>query len=802
MALNKGFPASNLISPSIRIAERDLSFLTNTNVGGRAGLVGFASKGPINVPTLISSTSDLHTTFGWPHPDTGDPYLIYAAEQFLLAGTELYVVRVADTNQASADAATIASVEIPTAGGPVQIIGNIAVSSGFSFSEDNFFRWRLNGTLASKVLVVLADTNRPAPDTGLPYSMQDLVDNLNSQLVPGIDGILFDFDNKSPAGTPTSSSHVVVKSYFSYGPDALVELVSVTDSLYGPGSIVGLGTTMTPAILTGTSDQYPETSVPAPGTWDFSSFASGSLVLEIVTNGTNNILIDNVVQSVVLNSTVQTTTDIANTINDAISNGDIPGGFVASSAADFLRVSTTQFGRDARIFVKPTSSAAPYLGFTGGSAVGTSPTAVTGSGGTYAAGIVSGDPNSTGELCFTVQADSPGIDGNATQLVITNSTSDGTFTIDVYSYNQQVEIHGGLSKNPLNFRYLETYINQNSNYISIVDNTDNAALPAPSSEATPYSLEGGSDGLPSNPDDQDSLLIGSQIAMSGLMSLSDPEQIDIELIAIPGHASTDVALAIINLCENIRSDCFGIIEPPFGLSVTEIVQWQNGVHPLNDVRFDSSFAALYWPWVKIRDGFNRISVWVPPSGNVLATFAQNDTIAAPWFPAAGLNRGRVPGVLSVFTNPTLAERDQMYGSANAVNPIIEFVGQEGFYIWGNKTLQRAESALDRINVRRMMFYVEKQIGQAAKILLFEPHTASLRSAFVQIASGILDRVKSGDGLLDYIVQCDSILNTPDVIDRNELRAKIAIQPTRAVEFIFIEFTVTRTGSFTETTATF
>ncbi|MCI0560365.1 MAG: phage tail sheath subtilisin-like domain-containing protein, partial [Nitrososphaera sp.] len=295
---------------------------------------------------------------------------------------------------------------------------------------------------------------------------------------------------------------------------------------------------------------------------------------------------------------------------------------------------------------------------------------------------------------------------------------------------------------------------------------------------------------------------GSQIAMSGLMALSDPEQVDIDLIAVPGHASTNIAIAIIDLCQNIRGDCFGIIEPPFGLTVTEIVQWQNGVSPLNDVRFDSNFAALYWPWVKIRDGFNRIDVWVPPAGNVLATFAQSDTLAAPWFPAAGLNRGRVPGVLSVFTNPTLVERDEMYGSANAVNPIIEFVGQEGFFIWGNKTLQRAQSALDRINVRRMMLFVEKQIARAAKILLFEPHTPALRASFIQIAANILDIVKNGDGLIDYIVQCDEILNTADVIDRNELRARIAIQPTRAVEFIFIEFTVNRTGSFAESSANF
>src|SRR5882672_5753107 len=145
MPILNGFPPSNLISPGVRIAEVDLSFIAPAQTGHRAGLVGFASKGPINIPVLITSTQQLLTVFGQPHPDVGDPYLIYAAQQYLLVAGELFVVRVAATSPSNDESATTASVSVLTAGGPVQIVGNIPVGAGWSFTNDAFFRFRLNG---------------------------------------------------------------------------------------------------------------------------------------------------------------------------------------------------------------------------------------------------------------------------------------------------------------------------------------------------------------------------------------------------------------------------------------------------------------------------------------------------------------------------------------------------------------------------------------------------------------------------------------------------------------------------------
>jgi phage tail sheath protein FI len=134
----------------------------------------------------------------------------------------------------------------------------------------------------------------------------------------------------------------------------------------------------------------------------------------------------------------------------------------------------------------------------------------------------------------------------------------------------------------------------------------------------------------------------------------------------------------------------------------------------------------------------------------------------------------------------------MYGNNNAINPIISYPDVGGFVIWGQKTLQRTPTALDRINVRRMLFYVEKSIKSISKNYLFEPNNAATRSAFINACSQILTRLVANSGAQDFVVKCDDELNTSDVIARNELRARIGIVPVYAIEFIFIEFNLVRT----------
>ena len=911
MAILKGFPPSNTISPSVRITEKDLSFIAPEQSFHRAGLVGFASKGPINIPTVIRSRRQLNTVFGYPHPEQSDPYLVYAAEQYLLVANELYVVRVADTDPVSSERAKTAQVDIPSAGGEVVFVSSVA--GPYRLDKDMYFRWRLNGVLSSKTLVALADASHPDPAVQSGgYSASQLADDLNLQVDPAVDGIeffstleqtnfvegesettsetsasaTFNLDNSGlvagsitgrvvvggvvvqsfsvneaggfsfrqtaassvkavsgevnlETGTITlgysgnlsagingiyvdykytetfGTSRLGVRTTFSFGPKASLELVSVADALYGPtesdeGSNIhvsptGLGSGMTVAQFTGSED----------ATFDFTTLSEFDL--QVVVDGTDNVLIDNVNQVVDLSSlgsnSAATVANVVDAINGAIAAGEVPGGFEAVAVGNFVSLRTLHAGKDARLLVKSESSVFELLGFDAPlvdptddessagiyvTAEGGSPDGVSGDAAVSTYGVVRGDSNRYGDVSVTLTADSAGIEGNATQVVVRNNIREGNFIMEVYNNGVQVESWGNLTKDETSRYYVETFLSLVSDYVRATDNSSN---PSPPLDGT-YSLAGGSDGIPSDPDDQDYFLIGNAVGSTGIYALSEPEQIDLDIVAVPGHSSTGVVLALIDMVQNMRMDAMAIIDAPFGLTVKEIVAWQNGSHPLNTTRFDSDFAALYWPWVKIRDTFNNVDVWVPPSGSVMAVYARNDSLAAPWFAPAGVNRGVVPGITDVFSRPTLEERDLMYGNRNAINPIVQYADFQDYVVWGQKTLQRRPTALDRVNVRRLMFVIEKRIRQASKFLLFEPHDEIFRARFVDIATAILQEIQVGRGLTDFIIKADEELNTPDVIDRNEFRARIGVQPTKAVEFMFIEFSIHRTGSFEAGSDTF
>lgn len=823
MAILRGFPPSNTISPSVRIAEKDLSFVPPEASFHRAGLVGFASKGPVNIPTTIRTRRQLNTVFGFPHPESSDPYLIYAAEQYLLVANELFVVRVANEDAVSHERAQTATIDIPIAGGAISITSDTAADGTTTFysfpdnaADGYFFRWKLNNILASKTLVVLPDSlHTTAAIVASGYSCAQLIADLNLQLDPDIDGIEF---------FCTSSNEIGVRTTFSFGPDASLEFISVQFSILGgdltpPGNInpntTGLGQGMTIAQFTGSADRYPTDGYQTAGIWDFTGLSN--LNINVVIDGTDNVLIDNVVQVIDLADleglSGNTTADIVAEINSIITAGTISGGFEAVAVGNNLSLRTLHHGADARLLVKTDSTTFVIFGFdapqatpslstgpttTHATAAGLTPAGVSGAANIHTLGDVTGAAGAAGALSMTINADTAGIEGNATQVIFANNVREGTFGAEVFNNGVQVENWGGLTKDATSRFYVETFLALVSDYIRAVDNV---AQTAPPLDGT-YDLAGGTDGIPADPDDQDTLLVGSELGFTGIFSLSEPEQIDIDIIAVPGHSSTTVVTALIDMVERLRQDALAIIDPPFGLTVNEIVHWQNGAHPLNTTRFNSDFAALYWPWLKLRDVFNAVDVWVPPSGSVMAVYARNDQFAAPWFAPAGVNRGIVPSVTDVFSRPTLEERDTMYGNRNAVNPIVQFADFQDFVVWGQKTLQRKPTALDRVNVRRLMFVVEKRIRAASRQLLFDPHDEIFRQKFVDIATGILREIQVGRGINDFLIVADEELNTPDVVDRNEFRARIGIQPVRAVEFIFIEFSIHRTGSFTENADTF
>jgi len=268
--------------------------------------------------------------------------------------------------------------------------------------------------------------------------------------------------------------------------------------------------------------------------------------------------------------------------------------------------------------------------------------------------------------------------------------------------------------------------------------------------------------------------------------LSNQDEYDINLLMLPG-VTNDGGSAIINkaitTCEE-RGDCFVIADPVgYGAVQSSAVTQAES--------YDSNYAAMYWPWVQVQDNNLGRNVWVPPSVVLGGIYAFNDKVAHPWFAPAGLNRGGIDTAIQAERKLTHSNRDTMYESN--LNPIATFPGQ-GVTVFGQKTLQKKSSALDRVNVRRLMIKVKKFIAASSRFLVFEQNNAQTRRRFLNIANPYLEQVQSNSGLNAFKIVMDDTNNTPDVVDRNILYGQIFLQPTKTAEFIVLDFTIQPTGA--------
>ena len=206
---------------------------------------------------------------------------------------------------------------------------------------------------------------------------------------------------------------------------------------------------------------------------------------------------------------------------------------------------------------------------------------------------------------------------------------------------------------------------------------------------------------------------------------------------------------------------------------------------------DSSYVATYWPWLQIIDPDSRELVWVPASTMIPGVYAYNDRAGEPWFAPAGINRGGLGAVNQAERKLTNTNRDTLY--TGKVNPIATFPGQ-GIVVFGQKTLQTKASALDRVNVRRLLITLKNYISQIADTLVFEQNTAATRNTFLSQVNPYLESVQQRQGLYAFKVVMDNSNNTPDVIDRNELIGAVYLQPTKTAEFIYLDFNILPTGA--------
>ena len=280
--------------------------------------------------------------------------------------------------------------------------------------------------------------------------------------------------------------------------------------------------------------------------------------------------------------------------------------------------------------------------------------------------------------------------------------------------------------------------------------------------------------------------LGTLAYRKAIDTVANPDEFDINMLVLPGilniyHGSV---ITYANDMAEGRGDTFFFFDP-VGLeaSVADAIDAVTGI--------DSNYSATYYPWVKMYDNDNTKYLWVPPTVVIAAVMAFNDKVAAPWYAPAGLNRGGISEATQVYTRLTQAERDNLY--EGRVNPIVTFINQ-GIVTWGQKTLQVKASALDRINVRRLLIELKKYIASATKYLVFEQNTVQTRTRFINIVTPYLDSVQQKQGLYTFKVVMDETNNTPDVIDRNMMVGAIWLQPTKTAEMIKIDFNITPTGA--------
>ena len=281
----------------------------------------------------------------------------------------------------------------------------------------------------------------------------------------------------------------------------------------------------------------------------------------------------------------------------------------------------------------------------------------------------------------------------------------------------------------------------------------------------------------------------------GIATFNNPEAVNINVFATPGidYVNNDnLVEESISMVTYQRADSIYIVTTPdcnvyVPTTTDNLILPTRIVDELDQTGIDSNYTATYYPWILVRDTVNNTQIYIPPTNEVCRNLALTDNISFPWFATAGYTRGLV-NAIKARIKLTQEDRDTLY--QGRINPIATF-SDVGTVIWGNKTLQIADTALNRLNVRRLLLQARKLISAVAVRLLFEQNDAKVRQDFLDSVNPILDAIRRDRGLYDFRV---TVSNSPEDLDRNTMSGKIYLKPTKALEFIDIEFLITPTGA--------
>lgn len=294
----------------------------------------------------------------------------------------------------------------------------------------------------------------------------------------------------------------------------------------------------------------------------------------------------------------------------------------------------------------------------------------------------------------------------------------------------------------------------------------------------------------------------STIASHGASKFDDTTKKSMTVSSADETSWRNVFTVFNNFTQNVRKDCVFISDPLRQIFIkgdnVKTLSLRNSSFTNNVyvalknlyAGLDTNYTAAYANWGRIYDTYSSRKVWVPMSGFVAGAYAKTDTVSQPWYAPAGITRGKLNNLIDLAINPNQKQRDNLY--IIATNPIVYFP-DEGYVIFGQKTLQNKPTAFDRVNVRRLFLTLERAVKKQLKYFVFEPNTQFTRTRLVNSITSIFELAKNTQGLYDYLIVCDERNNSPETIDRNELLVDIYIKPVKAAEFILVNFVATRTG---------
>lgn len=394
---------------------------------------------------------------------------------------------------------------------------------------------------------------------------------------------------------------------------------------------------------------------------------------------------------------------------------------------------------------------------------------------------------------------------------ITTSNNAITVTVPTIVANATgIMIYAGLNSNEL--KYIGSSTTPGA---FVIKQIGPQLVPVNSTAGSPFALAGGADGdVVTDAQVVGTAAGGASQSATGLKIARDANRYDVAIVAAPGISSTAVSMELLALAEG-RSDCLALLDPPFGLSVDNVINHHNGVAIAGQTAqyytsngaaigaggLDSSYGAMFYPWGRVLDDFTGDQVWIPPSSFALEAMAFTDFIADPWYAAAGPNRGQITDVLDMEVSLSIGEMNALYSGGNVINPIPVYFGQ-GVEINGNRTLKRIPSALDRIHVRRLLNTLRRLIGRSIRGLVFEPNDEIMWRQFEGLVNPILQAVKARRGLREFRAQMDASTTLTSSQENSQAVGRIFLKPVLAAEVIVVEFVVTAQGvTFSETITT-